>query len=112
MVFIVDQEYQAKYNRFLRWTRWTTGALLLPIIAMTIMAAAQGQQLQLVSTAWAPFTNPPGQPRFALDLVGEALERVGIIAETVIVDEDRLTPRAASSTEARPSGRTRSANAR
>ena len=56
------------------------------------MAAAQGRQLQLVSTAWSPFTNAPGQPRFALDLVGVALERMGIIAETVIVDEARLTP--------------------
>ena len=56
------------------------------------MAAAQGRQMQLVSTAWSPFTNSPGQPRYALDLVGAALERVGITAETVIVDEDRLTP--------------------
>ena len=52
----------------------------------------QGRQLHLVSTAWSPFTNAPGQPRFALDLVDVALERVGIIAETVIVDEARLTP--------------------
>ena len=55
------------------------------------MAAAQGRQLQLVSTAWSPFTNAPGQARFALDLVDVALERVGITAETVIVDEARLT---------------------
>ena len=78
--------------RFLRWIRWTTGALLLPIIAMPIMAVAQGRQLQLVSTVWSPFTNALGQPRFALDLVGVALERMGIIAKTVIVDEARLTP--------------------
>ena len=45
------------------------------------------RQLQLVSTAWPPFTNAPGQPRFALDLVGEGLRRVGITAETYIVDE-------------------------
>ena len=56
------------------------------------MAAAQGRQLHLVSTAWSPFTNAPEQPRFALDLVGVALERVGIIAETVIVDDGSLTP--------------------
>ena len=56
------------------------------------MAAAQGVRLQLVSTAWSPFTNAPGQPRFALDLVDAALERMGIHAETVIVDEARLTP--------------------
>ena len=76
----------------LRWIRWTIGALLLPIIAIPIMAAAQGRHLQLVSTAWSPFTNAPGQARFALDLVSVALERVGITAETVIVDEARLTP--------------------
>ena len=49
------------------------------------------RQLQLVSTAWPPFTNAPGQPRFALDLVGEGLRRVGITAETVIVDEAEFT---------------------
>ncbi len=49
------------------------------------------RQLRLVSTAWTPFTDELGQPRFALDLVGEALRRVGIIAETVIVDEAKFT---------------------
>ena len=79
-------------TRLLRWVRWTTRALLLPVIAIPIMAASQGRQLQLVSTPWPPFTNAPGQPRYALNLVGAALERVGIIAKTVIVDEDNLTP--------------------
>ena len=79
-------------TRLLRWIRWTTGSLLIPIILIPIMVAAQGWQLQLVSTAWSPFTNPPGQPRFALDLVETALERAGVIAETVIVDESRLAP--------------------
>ena len=79
-------------TRLLHWIRWTTAALLFPIIAMPIVAAAQDRQLQLVSTAWSPFTNAPGQPRFALDLVGAAFERMGISAETVIVDEARLTP--------------------
>ena len=49
------------------------------------------RQLRLVSTAWSPFTNAPGQPRFALNLVGEALRRVGISAETVIVDNTKFT---------------------
>ncbi len=56
------------------------------------MAAAQDRQLQLVSTLWSPFTNAPGQPRVALDLVDVALERMGVTAETIIVDEARLTP--------------------
>ena len=76
----------------LRWIRWTLGPLLLLLVAMPTMTGAQGRQLQLVSTAWSPFTNVPGQARFALDLVGVALGRVGITAETVIVDEARLTP--------------------
>ena len=78
--------------RLRRWFRWTTGALLVAIIAMPSMASAQDRRLQFVSTAWSPFTNAPGQPRFALDLVEEALERMGIMFETVIVDEARLTP--------------------
>ena len=49
------------------------------------------RQLQLVSTVWSPFTNALGQPRFALNLVDEAFRRVGISAETVIVDEAKFT---------------------
>lgn len=48
--------------------------------------------LRLVSTAWPPFTNRPGEVRFALDLVEEALERIGRTAETTIVDEAAFTP--------------------
>ena len=87
-----DSSRPMRQTRLLRWIRWTTGALLLAIIAIPNMASVQARQLELVSTAWAPFTNAPGQPRFALDLVEMALERVGIIADTVIVDEARLTP--------------------
>ena len=88
----LDSSRPMRQPRLLRWARWATGALLLLIIAIPVMATAQDRQLQLVSTAWSPFTNAPGQPRFALDLVEEALERIGIFAETVIVDEARLTP--------------------
>lgn len=66
--------------------------LLVSFIAVPIMAAAQAPRLQFVSTPWSPFTNAAGQPRYALDLVGDALKRAGIIAETVIVDEASLTP--------------------
>ena len=88
----LDSSRPMRQPRLLRWARWATGALLLLIIAIPVMATEQDRQLQLVSTAWSPFTNAPGQPRFALDLVEEALERIGIFAETVIVDEARLTP--------------------
>ncbi len=64
------------------------------LVSASASAAADGDHppsasrpLRLVSTAWPPFTNAPGQPRFALDLVDEGLRRAGISAETVIVDE-------------------------
>ncbi len=88
----LDSSRPMRPKRLLRWIRWTTAALLLLSIAVPVMATEKDRQLQLVSTAWSPFTNPPGQPRFALDLVEEALERLDIIAATVIVDEARLTP--------------------
>jgi polar amino acid transport system substrate-binding protein len=47
--------------------------------------------LHLGSTPWSPFTNPAGKPRFAIDLVHAALERLGISAETTIVPEGSLT---------------------
>jgi ABC-type amino acid transport substrate-binding protein len=48
--------------------------------------------LTLVSTVWPPFTNAPGQPRFALDLVEAALGRIGVTAKTTIVDAAQFTP--------------------
>jgi polar amino acid transport system substrate-binding protein len=57
-----------------------------------IAAGPQAKPLRLASTAWSPFTNDPGKARFALDLVHTALGRVGITAETTIIDEGRLTP--------------------
>ena len=53
--------------------------------------SAQMRPLELVSTAWPPFTNAPGQPRFALDLVEEALRRVGVSANTTIVSAPDFT---------------------
>ena len=88
----VDNSRAMRPKRLFLSIGWSTAALLLLIIAMPVMATEKDRHLQLVSTAWSPFTNPPGQPRFALDLVEEALERLGITAGTVIVDEARLTP--------------------
>jgi polar amino acid transport system substrate-binding protein len=42
----------------------------------------------LVSTAWPPFTNAAGQPRFALDLVETALDRIGVASTTSIVSAE------------------------
>ena len=54
--------------------------------AAVSLAIAPQAPLTLVSTAWPPFTNAPGQPRFALDLVETAFGRIGITAKTTIVD--------------------------
>ena len=51
----------------------------------------QTPTLQLVSTAWPPFTNEQGKPRFALDLVETALGRIGLTANTVIVPAPEFT---------------------
>jgi polar amino acid transport system substrate-binding protein len=63
--------------------------LLLTLAAGTFAVSAQQpgtSRLRLVSTAWPPFTNESGQPRFALDLVEAALSRIGITSTTTIVD--------------------------
>lgn len=77
----------------------TRAAVGLPKIALALLMAlsvtsdgrGQTAQLHFVSTAWPPFTNPPGQPRFALDLVNEALKRIGTTADTAIVDDASFT---------------------
>ena len=54
--------------------RWMLAAsLALSCAAIPPVISAQSAPLTLVSTAWPPFTNPAGQPRFALDLVETAL---------------------------------------
>ena len=65
-------------------------ALACSILSLT--ASSQPVPLSLVSTAWPPFTNEPGQPRFALDLVEAALARVQINAKTTIVSAAEFTP--------------------
>ena len=79
--------------RFLRSTlglcAWL-GAVV--IVVATPAAVQQKQMLHLVSTVWPPFTNAAGQPRLAVDLVHEGLRRVGVDAETTMVDDGALTP--------------------
>jgi polar amino acid transport system substrate-binding protein len=45
----------------------------------------------LVSTVWPPFTNAAGEARFALDLVGEALKRIGMTSEITLVEDAQFT---------------------
>ena len=69
-----------------------TRALVVSIAALSLAASAQTTELRLVSTAWTPFTNQAGQPRFALDLVEAALGRIGVKSTTTIVEAAQFTP--------------------
>jgi polar amino acid transport system substrate-binding protein len=72
--------------------------LVLATLSAAIGALSSGvfadraTELQLVSTAWPPFTGAPGQPRFALDLVEEAFSRIGVRATSRIVEPAQFTP--------------------
>ena len=66
------------------------GLILSCALAPTLLAQAPAP-LSLVSTAWAPFTNAAGQPRFALDLVEAALGRIKRSAKTTIVSPAQFT---------------------
>lgn len=82
-------------------SRGMAGVLAIAAASIVLSAQAssvQAPQLRLVSTAWSPFTNVQGQPRFALDLVEAALKRVNITATTTIVDASAFTPALLSST--------------
>jgi len=74
--------------------RLTPGAVVAFSLALGA-ASLSGQSppataVRFVSTAWPPFTNEPGQPRFALDLVEEAFKRIGLTATTTIVEPSRF----------------------
>ena len=71
--------------------------LALACTAIPLVISAQQAPLQLVSTAWPPFTNDAGQARFALDLVETALGRVSIMSKTIIVPAAEYTPSITSS---------------
>ena len=66
--------------------------LLLGALPLVVSAQTAPAPLALVSTAWPPFTNVAGQPRFALDLVEAALGRIGLGAKTTIVSAAQFTP--------------------
>lgn len=75
----------ALIQKWLRALPFAGVGLLCALAAWPPAVTAQTQRLRLVSTPWSPFTNEAGQPRFATDLVDEALRRAGISTETVIV---------------------------
>ena len=53
--------------------------------------ALSSRQLRLVSTTWPPFIDTPGKPRFALELVDLALQRMGIGTQEIVLDEGELS---------------------
>ena len=77
------------------------GVLLLAVVAIGLVATGATAQttqttakpaaLHLGSTPWSPFTNAPGKPRYAIDLVEAALRRLDISSETTVVPEGTLT---------------------
>jgi polar amino acid transport system substrate-binding protein len=89
MIRIMDSQTPLFYRRDRRLFMMALG--MLAVMFVTSDARSQTPQLHLVSTAWPPFTNPAGQPRFALDLVEEALKRIGSSADTAIVADANFT---------------------
>jgi ABC-type amino acid transport substrate-binding protein len=79
-------------NRLFRSAIWFAIAAF-PFAGRAIQPelSAQSRSLTLVSTAWAPFTDGPGQPRFALDLVEAALGRIHVTSRTTIVSAEEFT---------------------
>src|SRR5580765_2331587 len=71
--------------------RTIIAALALAVGALHFNVTAQPRTLKLVSTPWSPFTNAPGQPRIALDLVETALGRSHIGVQTTIVSPAEFT---------------------
>jgi len=61
-------------------------SILLGLLQPALWAAEKQPEVRLASDVWPPFTNVFGQPRFAMELVHEALARAGVVAETSVVD--------------------------
>jgi polar amino acid transport system substrate-binding protein len=70
---------------------WGAAALVVWCAVMATLSAQAPRSLSLVSTAWTPFTNTPGQPRFALDLVEAALGRIKRASTTTVVPPAQFT---------------------
>ena len=68
-----------------------TGLLATGAAAQSTQAPSKPANLHLGSTPWSPFTNDPGRPRYAIDLVEAALKRMNLTAETAVVPEGTLT---------------------
>jgi ABC-type amino acid transport substrate-binding protein len=78
-----DEKVARRFRRGLGLS-WR-GLALLALLAAPAGAESETKPLRLVSDAWPPFTDVAEKPRFAADLVEEALKRSGIQATTSIV---------------------------
>jgi len=84
---------RSSLGRSHRGVCWLLAAILgLSCATIPLVISAQTAPLQLVSTAWPPFTNTTGQARFALDLVEAALGRIALPSKTAIVSAAEFTP--------------------
>jgi polar amino acid transport system substrate-binding protein len=70
-------------------TLWV--AALCALVVPPPVSGQTSPPLRLVSTVWPPFTNAAGEARFALDLVGEALKRIGVTSQTTFVEDTSFT---------------------
>ena len=79
--------------RHSRYVAIVAAAALALAAAITLAGeASQTKDLRLASTIWPPFTDVAGKPRFALDLVEAALDRIGVPSVTAFVDNAKFTP--------------------
>jgi ABC-type amino acid transport substrate-binding protein len=81
---------------------WLAGVLLVSLATLVACGAsvpapaapaAQATKLKLASTKWLPFTGAQGEPRVALTLTENALERAGYLSTTAFVSDGQLTPK-------------------
>ena len=63
--------------------------VLVAVVATISIVSAQNRSLRFVSPIRPPFTDAPGKPRFALDLVEAALQRTNVKATTTLVAADQ-----------------------
>jgi polar amino acid transport system substrate-binding protein len=94
----MPQQHPFHRSRSRTWRRasalavWVTMASASSLLAQNAPAARARATLTLASTPWPPLTDAAGRTRLALDLVEEALKRIGVTATTTIIPEGSLTP--------------------
>lgn len=64
--------------------------LVLAFFFAALSGFSQTSELKLASDIWPPFTNVPAEKSFALDLVREALSRMGIRTRIEIVEFEKV----------------------